>query len=82
MEPILLYAIIASCAISALFVGVRAYFCYFAKNKCSHKACSDARSVELYCDQDVSKSVAEPKPEAIVSTPAKKKPGRKKKTES
>jgi hypothetical protein len=35
METILVGIFVGSCIISALFVLVRSYFCYFTKSKCS-----------------------------------------------
>lgn len=93
MESVLLYAIIISCSISALFAGARIYFTYFAKGKCNEEACKDARLVELYCnkEEEVKTPAYTPKKgrkpknkgESIgdfaLDVVSKKKPGRKKK---
>ena len=36
METIILNTVIVSCIVSALFVMIRVYFCYFAKRNCSN----------------------------------------------
>ena len=49
MESVILYAIIISCSVSALFVLTRAYFAYFAKGKCNGNSkcgCNDAPVTE------------------------------------
>jgi hypothetical protein len=45
METLIIYIAISSCIISALFVMIRTYFCYFAKRNCSSDCkCSAAKT--------------------------------------
>ena len=56
MGTIILTTVIASCIVSALFVMIRVYFCYFVKRNCSDSCCceaaKDARLVEMYCNKE------------------------------
>ena len=50
METAIIYIAIGSCIISALFVMIRTYFCYFAKRNCfSDCKCNAAKTDNTMC---------------------------------
>jgi hypothetical protein len=50
METLIIYIAISSCIISALFVMIRTYFCYFAKRNCSSDCkCNAAKTDNTVC---------------------------------
>lgn len=50
MESIIINSIIVSCIVSALFVIIRVYFCYFAKRNCSSDCkCNTAKTDNTVC---------------------------------
>ena len=58
MESIIVNTVIVSCIVSALFVMIRTYFCYFAKRNCSNDCeCGTTRDGRIGCRDFVYREV-------------------------
>jgi hypothetical protein len=53
METLIIYIAISSCIISALFVMIRTYFCYFAKRNCSSDCKCNAAKTDNTVRRDI-----------------------------
>lgn len=53
METLIIYIAISSCIISALFVMIRTYFCYFAKRNCSSDCKCNAAKTDNTVHRDI-----------------------------